>query len=173
MRKWIFICLLLVAARAQAQQIDLTALDKLGPKAKEKTEVTLDASMLQFASGFLTEKSKEESAAKKITSDLKGVYVRTYEFDKAGQFSPADLDPVRAQLKGPNWSRILNVKERDGDDVEMWLYREGELTTGMILIAVEPEEVTVINLVGPMRAEDIRSLGGQFGIPKVQGITKE
>lgn len=172
MRKWILVFLLLVGTRAEAQQINLSSLDKLAAKAKEKTEVSLDSSMLKFASGFLSDKSKDETAAKKITSELKGVYVRVYEFDKDGMFLRSDLDPVRDQLKGPQWTRIVNVQESGGDDVELWLHREGDMVTGLLLMAIESEEVAVINLVGQIRPEDLAELGGKMGIPKIKGLTK-
>jgi hypothetical protein len=175
MRKWIFTLLLLAATNAQAQQLNLSSLDKLADKAKETTDVNLDASLLKFASGFLSDRKGEEAAAKKMISELKGVFVRAFEFDRAGAYSPSDLQPVRDQLKGPQWNRIISVKDRDsGDELEVWIHRDGvNNTTGMVLIAAEPEAVAVVNLVGPVRPEDLNTLGGQFGIPRIRGLTKE
>lgn len=174
MRKLIFILLLLIATSAQAQQLNLSSLDKLAEKAKETTEVTLDASMLKFASAFLSDRKADEAAAKKMINDLKGVYVRVFEFDGPGAFSPPDLQPIRDQLKGPQWTRIVTVREKgSGEDVEVWIHREGDITTGICVIAIEPQEIAVINLVGPIRPEDLGTLGGQFGIPNIGGLKKE
>jgi hypothetical protein len=176
-RKLMFILLLLAATKAEAQQINLSSLDKLSGKARETTDVNLDGSMLKFASGFLNDRKGEEAAAKKMIGDLKGVFVRTYEFDNSGAYSPADLQPIRDQLKGPQWNRIISVKDRDsGDDLEVWIYRDStkgvDETSGLLLIASEPEELTVVNLVGSIRPEDLKTIGGQFGIPRIPGLTR-
>jgi hypothetical protein len=173
MRKLVFIFLFFAAAHAEAQQINLSSLDKLSAKARETTDVNLDGSMLKFASGFLNDRRAEEGLAKKMISELKGVFVRTYEFDNAGSYSLSDLQPIRDQLKGPQWNRIISIKERDSsEEVEVWVYRENDTTTGMVLISAEPEELTVVNLVGTIRPEDLQSIGGQFGIPRIRGFTR-
>lgn len=174
MRKLIFIPLFLVAATVQGQQLNLSSLDKLADRASETTEVTLDAAMLKFASAFLSDRKADEAAAKKMISELKGVYVRVFEFQSQGAFSPADLQPLRDQLKGPQWTRIVTVRERPtGEDVEIWLHREGDVTSAICVIAVEPRELAVVNLVGPIRPEDLGTLSGQFGIPTIEGLKKE
>src|SRR4051812_26844504 len=77
-------------------------LDRLAERAKESVNVTLDSSMLQLASGFLSN-DPEEKQVKKLISKLKGVYVRSFEFDKEGQYSMSDVEAVRLQLKAPGW----------------------------------------------------------------------
>jgi len=69
-------------------------------------DVTLDASMLQLASGFLSKDDPDEAQVKKLVSKLKGVYVRSFEFDKEGQYSMSDVEAIRSQLRGPGWSRM-------------------------------------------------------------------
>ena len=164
--------LVLVATPAVAQQLNLQSLDKLAARATSKTEVNLDGSMLNFASGFLGDGDSEEAAAKKLIAGLKGVYVRVYEFDKAGAFAASDVQAVRDQLRGSQWGQIVSVHDKD-EDVGIWMHREGNKTTGMVIISTEAKEVTVVNLVGALRPEDLTSLGGQFGIPKVGTKKKE
>src|SRR4029079_11478699 len=43
----------------------------------------------------------------------------------------------------------------------------------MVIISTEAKEITVVNLVGSIRPQDLTSLGGQFGIPKVDTKKKE
>lgn len=38
---------------------------------------------------------------------------------------------------------------------------------GLVVIAAEPREFTIVNIVGPIDLDQLSSLGGQFGIPKV------
>ena len=174
MRKLIFIPLLLLATAAQGQQLNLSSLDKLADKASETAEVTLDAAMLKFASAFLSDRKSDEAAAKKLMDSLKGVYVRVFEFQSQGAFSPADLQPLRDQLKGPQWLRIVTARGKlTGEDVEIWVHREGDVTGGICVIAIEAKEVAVVNLIGPIRPEDLSTLSGQFGIPTIEGLKRE
>jgi hypothetical protein len=164
----LIVLILLAATPAAAQQINLESLEKLAAKTTNKTEVTLDASMLKLAGLFLSDGSdRDQAAAKKLVEGMKGLYVRVYEFEKPGAYAQGDLDPLRSQLKGPQWSQILSSRDKE-ESVEVWMHRDGDNTTGMVLIAAEPDEVTVINLVGLVRPDDLATLGGQFGIPKVE-----
>jgi len=161
------VLLLLTAAPAAAQQIDLQSLEKLAARTTNKTEVTLDASMLKLAGLFLSDGDRDQAAAKKLVDGMKGVYVRVFEFERPGAYAQSDLDALRGQLKGPQWNQIVSVREKE-ESVEVWMHRDGDNTTGMVVIAAEPEEVTVVNLVGLLRPEDLATLGGQFGIPRVE-----
>jgi hypothetical protein len=37
----------------------------------------------------------------------------------------------------------------------------------LAIIVTDPRELTIVNIVGSIRPEDIRDLGGHFGIPKI------
>ena len=102
---------ILFVSAAWSQQLDLSRLDALGAKAKESANVSLDADKIRMLSGFMG--GKESALPSEVLSDLKAIQVRAFEFDQAGMYSQSDLDTVRAQLKGPNWVRIIEVKERD------------------------------------------------------------
>ena len=93
MRKLVLISLLLGAVSANAQQLNLQALDKLQDKAKEKVIVDLDEAAMQLASGFMSNADKSEAAAKKISASLKGIFVRVFEFSGERAYSEADLKP--------------------------------------------------------------------------------
>ena len=173
MRKLILILFVLAATPAVAQQINLQSINKLADKAKEKTEVTLDESTLKFASGFLSNKNADEAAAKQVTDGLKAIYVRVFGFDHSGAFSAADLKPVRDQLKGPQWTRIVNVHEGDNQDTEIWIHKDGATTDGLLILSTESNELTVVNIVGRIDPKDLGKLGGQFGIPKIDDSKKE
>ena len=164
--------LALMATPVMAQTLKLQSLDKLAARATSKTEVNLDGAMLNFASGFLGDHDSEEATAKKVIAGLKGVYVRVYEFDKAGAFAASDVQPLRDQLLGSQWGQIVSVHDKD-ENLDIWVRQEDGKTTGMVIISTEAKELTVVNLVGSIRPQDLTSLGGQFGIPKVGTKKKE
>jgi Domain of unknown function (DUF4252) len=145
------------------------ALKKLSAKASKTVDVTLDQSMLQFAGAFLDTKDPEQAQAKKIISNMKGIYVHSLEFDKSGEYSDEDLASLRAPLKEPEWSRIVNVRSKhDNENVEIYFRKDGDKFKGLVIISTEPTELTFVDIVGPIKPEDVMRLGGQFGIPKVE-----
>lgn len=147
----------------------MAALDRLAQKAKEAVDVTLDASMLQLASGFLSRDDPDQARVKKLVSKLKGVYVRSFEFDREGQYSPSDVAGIRASVRGPGWSRIVGVKEaKSGEDSEVYLKKDGSQLSGIVVIVAEPKELTVVDIDGPIDPEELSELGGHMGIPKFE-----
>lgn len=142
-------------------------LDKLSARATESVDVNLDASMLQLASKFLSKEDPEEMKVKKLISKLKGVYVRSFEFDKEGQYSLSDVQSIRMQLQSPTWSRIVGVKSLKGENSEIYLKKDGEQIGGLVVIAAEPKELTVVHIDGPINPEDLTELQGHMGIPKL------
>jgi len=141
-------------------------LDSLTAKAKESVDVSLDGSLLQVAGKFLSADKSDDAKAKELISKLKGIYVRSFEFEKEGQYSQSDLDPIRAQLQAPGWSRIINVREKD-EGAEIHLKTEGGRAAGLAIIAFEPRELTVVYIVGPIDLSQLSGLEGHFGIPAV------
>ena len=166
-----FVAVLLFAALLPlgAQEIKMPAsLEKLAAKADETVDVTLDASLLKFAGRFLSDKSADEAAAKKILAGLESITVRSYEFSREGQYDPADLDEIRAQVKAPQWSRIVGVRsKKDRENVDVYFKDGGNGNLGGIVVLVaEPTELTIVSVVGTIDPSQLASLGGQFGIPK-------
>jgi hypothetical protein len=142
-------------------------LDKLAERATETVDVTLDKSTLQLASGFLSKNDPDEAQVKNLIQKLKGIYVRSFEFDKEGQYSMSDVQAMRAQLKGPNWSRIVGVKSIKGQNTEVYLLKEGDHIGGIVVLDAEPKELTIVHVDGPINPEDLSKLGGHMGIPEL------
>lgn len=158
----------LVTLQLSAQDIKIPVnLDRLAEHATETVDVSLDASMLQLASKFLSKDDPDQVHVKQLVSKLKGVYVRSFEFDKDGQYSRSDLDAIRAQLKTPNWTRIVGVKSTKGDNSEVYLKKNGDQIGGLVVLNAEPKELTVVAIDGAIDPEELSELGGHMGIPKL------
>ena len=160
----------LLAASASAQEIRLPAnLEKLSSKAVEVVEVNLDQKMLQLASRFMDPKDPDEQQAKRIIANLKSVYVRSFEFDKPGQYSDTDLAEIRSQLQSPGWNRIVGVRsKREHENAEVYLKSNGNQITSLVIVAADPDELTFVSIDGPINPEELADLGGQFHIPEVE-----
>ena len=139
--------------------------ERLAKQAKESVDVTLDSSMLQLASGFLEKNDPEQAQVKKVVSKLKGVYVRSFEFDKEGQYSMSDVESIRSQLTG--WTRIVAVVSAHSENTDVYLKKNGDQIDGLFIIDAEPKELTVVHIDGPIRPEELSELGGHMGIPKI------
>jgi Domain of unknown function (DUF4252) len=157
-----------LAATLWAQQFQFN-LDHLTSKASESVDVSLNTSMLQFAGKFLDGKDPDEAKVKKLIVGIEGIYIKSFEFNKDGSYTPADLDKVRNQLKAPEWSRIVGVKSSgDSENIEVWVRNEKGKVSGIAILASEPRELTVANLVGNIDLDSLADLGGHFGLPKMK-----
>jgi hypothetical protein len=155
-------------ARAQDAKLQIDQLNKLSDKAAEVVEVALDERSLRLAAKFLSPNNPGEAQVKEIVSGLKGVYVRVFEFEKPGEYSSGDLESIRSQLRQPGWDKIVGVSSRrGGSNVDVHLKYQGDNIIGLAIVAADPTELTVVNIVGAIDLEKVRQLEGQFGIPKL------
>ena len=139
--------------------------DKLAAKADEVVKVTMDKKMLQFATKFMDNEGDEEG--KRMVSKLNGIYVRSLEFKNAGEFTEADVEPIRAQLQGPEWSRIVQVESRsEKEHVEVFNQEREQRSQGSRRPLGGTKELVLVHLDGPISPEDLDDLSGNFGIPK-------
>lgn len=165
MRKLLFLAVLLIALPLSAQQINID-LPGLADRASEVTDVTLDGPMLRLASKFLSNGDPDERAAKDMVQKLQGIYVRAYEFDKDGEYDRSAVDSIRRQL-GAGWQKIVNVRSKTKENVEIYTTSRGDMITGLVVISAEPRELTIVNIVGPIDLDKLSGIEGQFGIPKL------
>lgn len=154
-------------AFSQNGKLQLQNLEKLAAKAAEVNDVTLDGSLLQLAAKFLDAEGDSESRdIKDMVRNLKGIYVKNFEFDEPNQYSQADVEAIRTQLAAPGWQRIVTSRnKRNNENDEVYLMKEGEKITGVAILVAEARELTVVNIVGPIDFDKLGELGGHFGIP--------
>lgn len=164
--------MLLAAPALSAQKLNIDLPAGLAERAVETVDITLDGDMLKLASKFMNnDHSPDGAAARDMVRNLQGIYVRSYEFDKEGEYDRSILASMRAQL-GPSWKKIVTVMSRERDNVEIYVDSRNDKVTGLVILAAEPKELTIVNLVGPIDIDRLSSLEGQFGIPKMSGKGK-
>lgn len=153
--------------RAQSAKIELTQLDHLGAKATEAVDVNIDEGLMKLTAKFLSGKDPDEIKIKELVNGLKGIYVKSYEFDRAGDYSPADVESIRSQLRNPAWTRILNVSSKREGSIEVYLLSIASQVGGLVVLATDLKELTIVNIVGPVDLEKLSQLEGQFGVPEL------
>lgn len=154
-------------ALAQAPPLRLDFLSRLASQAAEVVDVSVDPALLRIASAFLSNQKPDEAAVKGLIEGLKGIYVKSFEFDREGVYTEADVQAVRDQLKAP-WTRIVGVQsKRDREIVEVYAWSEGGQPGGLAVLIAEPKQLTVVNVVGAIDLAKLGALQGQFGIPRL------
>jgi hypothetical protein len=162
------ILLTAAAVHAQDARLRLDHLDKLAAKATETINIGLDSSLLRLAAGILSDRSAEEAAVKELLQGIREIQVRSYEFASSGAYTDADVQAIRQQLAGPAWSRIVGVRsDSKGEDIEVYVLRGKDRAEGIAILAAEPHQLTVVNIVGSLDLAKLAALGGQFGIPRL------
>lgn len=155
-------------SRAQSARLEMGQLDKLGATASETVDVNIDERMMQLAAKFLSSKDPDELRIKEVVSGLKGIYVKVFEFEREGGYTPADLASIRSQLTSPNWTRLLNFTSKKDGNMEIYLMSSASQLGGLVVLANEPKELVVVNILGPVDLDKLSHLAGQFGIPDLE-----
>jgi hypothetical protein len=146
----------------------LPELPGLTEKANESVNVNLGPELLGMASRFLSSEEPEEAAAKKLVSSLTGIYVRNYSFDKDYVYPKADIDRIRLQLQAPGWNRMVETHSRkENTDVDVYVLIENGRAQGLAVIASEPREFTIVNIVGNIDLEQLHDLQ-KLGVPDLE-----
>ena len=150
------------------QDLNMEVLDKYAKKASDSVTVSLGPDELQMAANFLGAKDSEEADVKKLVKGLKSIQVRSFTFDKEGQYADQDLQPLRDMLKSPTWSRIVsakNTKDRENSEIYLRKVGNGKELAGLTIIVTQPKEFTVVQILGNLKMEDMAALRGNFGVP--------
>ena len=159
------------SSSAQDPRIQTSSLDSLAAKAEQTVDVSLDAGMMRLAAMVFDKKDPDEMRVKQLVEGLKGIYVRSFEFDKEGEYATSDLDSIRTQLRGSAWNRLVNVSSKKEGSVEIYLMSQGSQILGLAVLAYEPKEITVVNILGDIDLQKLSELEGNFGVPDL-GIIK-
>jgi Domain of unknown function (DUF4252) len=156
---WILIA---AAMPALAQQnFDFKSLDKIGANATGSTNISLEGDTLKLATSIF---GGDSGPLKNLT----GVYVRSFEFGKTGQYKEADLAPLRAYVASLKWVKIIDSKEaEESSEIYVKTLPDNKLG-GLAIISAEPKEVTVVFISGSLNMSDIPKLSGNFGLPPIE-----
>jgi Domain of unknown function (DUF4252) len=156
-------------AGAAEGQLKLPEFEGLADKASEVVTITLNPALLGLATRFLDPAKPEDAAVREVVAGLKGIYVRSFKFDEDFAYPQADVESVRKQLSGPGWQQLVQVRSRkEQQKVDIYIRVEQERANGLAIIASQPREFTIVNIVGSIDMRKLHELEGQFGIPKLE-----
>ena len=157
------------SALAADGQLKLPNFDRLADKASESVSITLDPALLGLATRFLDPAKPEDAAAKEAIRGIKGIYVRSFKFEEDFAYPKSDVEMVRKQLSAPGWQQLMEVRSsKEQQRVDIYILVEQERANGLAIIASQPREFTIVNIVGSVDMRKLHELEGQFGIPKLE-----
>ena len=167
---------LTATALAQSMPLPLPpAVEKeLASRASDVTEVTLGKNMLAFAAKFMNGKDKDDAATKQLIEGLDGIYVRSYEFDKEGQYSMDEVEQLRKYFETSEWSPMVRERERkSGETTDVMVKLVNGESHGMFILTAEPKELSIVLILGPVRMEDLGKLKHIGGLGGLGDIAKD
>ena len=157
-RALIFALWTAVAAAQSPEQLNFSS---LAAKARESTELTLDASTLALAGKQMT---GDEAKVKGLLAGLKGIVIRSYEFEREGAYTHAEVEQIRRVFQTPGWKRVVAISSKaDSENYEVFSKLESGKTTAMALLTTEPKEVTLVYMDGAVDLGQLSELGARFG----------
>src|SRR6266436_5618975 len=162
-----------VTTRAQGAKLQLDQLDVLANRANETVDIRLDERLMQTTAKFFSGKDPDDAEIKEVLKGVKGIYVKRFKFEKEGEYSQADLESIRLQLRSPGWNRIVSVGSKKEISIEVYLMQNGDQIEGMAVLATGAKELTVVNIIGPVDLNKLSKLEGNFGVPPVGEAIRE
>ena len=163
--------LLPVLAIAQAGKLVIPDFADLAKKATQTVDITLDSDMLKSATGMLGGSGGHKGGGgnlSNVVDGLKAITVRSFTFDKPDMYSEQEVAGVLAQVDAPGWKKIISVREK-GEHVEIHM-RENSADGGLLIVAEQPKELTIVNLAGKINLDQLRQLQGHMGVPSMPGV---
>ena len=146
----------------------LPEFSQLADKASDSVTISLDAALLGMAAKFLDGNDPQDAAARDAIKGLQGIYIRSYTFDQEFVYRAADIDAVVKQLAAPGWNRLVQTRSRkEHANVDIYIMMVDNKAIGLALIASEPREFTIVNIVGSIDLDKLHKLQGHFGVPNL------
>ncbi len=139
--------------------------DELEKKADHVVKVNLWGKSLEQGKKLLGLRRNVTSPVGRFLGSVKGVYRRTYRFGKtkAGQ---EDFEPVYQQLADDGWVPLIETEDRLKEGaVSVYSYYENEEVAGVTVVSTDPEEVTVVRIMGAVDLEILSEIGRGLGVP--------
>ncbi len=156
----------------EAERIEMR-LDELEEKADEVVKVNLWGKSLEQGKKLLGLRKNVTSPVSRFLSGLKGVYRRTYRFAGAKP-EPEDVEPIYRQLADDGWSPLIETENRKEDSaVSVYSYYENQEVAGVTVVATDPEEVTVVRIMGRVDLEVLSDIGKGLGLPMMHVASTE
>jgi hypothetical protein len=149
-------------------ELRLPSFSHLQHQATEVVDLTIGSWPLAILGGLMNEDDPQDAAMKTVLKGIKRVVVRSYRFDSDFVYSKADVAAVRSQLSAPVWTQLVQVRdERHDKNVDIYVAMDHEKIAGFVIIATEPHEFTILNVVGSVEPAQVARLRSKLDLPEI------
>jgi hypothetical protein len=165
-----------VSAAAQSARLKLD-LGNLSSRAKETVNISIDKNTVDWAVQALNSEGGGAAKMRELMKELEGITVQSLEFEKDKGPSTEELieaaRSVMQELDRPQWQSIISATEKHAQRTELvrvslWKDAAGEIG-GLALLAIEPGEIVLVNVVGKVKLDQIEAIGKAIGHPGMFG----
>ncbi len=156
-------------ANAQDARLRFEKLNGLETRARDVVEVSIEGKLLDLAKRVLM-KTKDADAKKvgEAIKDLKGIYVRVYNFENENEYNLGDIEEIRAQLTAPGWEKLANVRsKKNNQKVDVYTMFTGDVMSGLAVVVSESKTIALVNVIGAIDIDLLVELSGKMNIPKI------
>jgi hypothetical protein len=172
--RWIVASLALLSSPnvlgADSAELKIPDFSHLSSKAIESVDITVGPFLLALASAFAIEGDADGKQAKEILKGVEAVYVRSYQFAADNVYSRDDIESVRQQLRGGYWKPLAEIRnKKNAENVDIFIAMKDDQPIGLAILASEPREFTIVNVVGTIDVAHIATLQAGLGLPGAGG----
>jgi len=154
---------------ADDARVTIPSFKALESTATNTVNIDIGPWLLHMAGAVLNDGDKDDAAVKTLLAGIESIQLRSFEFASDFAYPTAEIDALRRQFSTPGWTQIMQVNDRKaGEHVDIYVAMDSVKTKGLALIASDPRQLTVINIVGSIRLEDLPALERQLHIPAVK-----
>jgi hypothetical protein len=150
---------------AEPPPLKLPSLAGMQRDAVDQVNITLGPLVLGFAR-FVMQHADDDPQAAAVSDVLRGVkkvQVHNFQFKADHVYAQSELDSLRAQLNSPQWHQMVQVRNHDThEDVDIYCALDNNLISGLVILAAEPREFTLVNIAGTIDPSQIAGLRQTF-----------
>jgi hypothetical protein len=140
------------------------AFDSLQREATESVNVTLGQWPLSIASWALGQSNDpKDKDLREVLMHVDSITIRTFKF--ARDYDHSAVDRVRSQLSGPEWNRVIQVRNQGEEAVDVFVMQSHATLNGLAVLACKPRELTLVNIVGSVDPAKLATVMHHFGGP--------
>ena len=140
------------SGQAQVKDDIFAGTEKFAKGASDVTNVNLGPDMLGMVSG---KKSGD------LAHKMKFMLVRTYTYPRTGMYNMQEVDAYRQKLRDGSWNCFIHTYESKTEESTDICNRPSPDHEGneMVIMTVEPKELTFIHMSGNASLADLGKLG--------------
>src|ERR1043165_2848565 len=100
------------AALGQSAKLQLDQLDVLANRGSDTVDAKVDEHLMPTNTRCFSGKDADGAEVRDLIKNVKGIYVKSFTFEKENEYAAAEVESVMSQLRGGGWSKIIGVKSK-------------------------------------------------------------